>query len=305
MHRADRSSLDHPTRGVDLSPAPARQMLDGEHRRFKPSMRYVGADGSIGWGLLHCRRSAAKTARSRPSTPSWWTSPTARSGRPGSSTTSRRAVAGTDPRRARRGPPRALRPADRRPARPASRPSTNCCCGCATPDGEIDPARRASSGRRAIRADRRDRPVGHPPGDRDRAAAGVAASRSTSRRARSAIPTCCRSSDAASRRPAPTRRLLVFEITETALMQTSTPASAFARGLRELGCGFALDDFGTGFGSFTYLKQLPVDLPQDRHRVRPRLPPARPTSRVVRAIVGLAREFGQRRSPRASRTRRR
>ena len=31
------------------------------------------------------------------------------------------------------------------------------------------------------------------------------------------------------------------------------------RGLVDLGYRFALDDFGTGFGSFTYLKRLPVD----------------------------------------------
>ena len=51
---------------------------------------------------------------------------------------------------------------------------------------------------------------------------------------------------------------LVFEITETALMHDLTRGEAFARGLAELGCGLALDDFGTGFGSFTYLKKLPL-----------------------------------------------
>ena len=41
-------------------------------------------------------------------------------------------------------------------------------------------------------------------------------------------------------------------------MPTSPRGEAFARGLAALGCRFALDDFGTGFGSFTYLKQLPI-----------------------------------------------
>jgi PAS domain S-box-containing protein len=51
---------------------------------------------------------------------------------------------------------------------------------------------------------------------------------------------------------------LVFEITETALMQDIEAGRSFARALDHIGCGLALDDFGTGFASFTYLKTLPV-----------------------------------------------
>ncbi len=51
---------------------------------------------------------------------------------------------------------------------------------------------------------------------------------------------------------------VVFEITETALMQNLAAGEAFARGLGEIGCRVALDDFGTGFGSFTYLQKIPV-----------------------------------------------
>ena len=42
---------------------------------------------------------------------------------------------------------------------------------------------------------------------------------------------------------------LIFEITETALIEDAAAGEAFARGIAELGCGLALDDFGTGFGS--------------------------------------------------------
>ncbi|MHB8690964.1 MAG: putative bifunctional diguanylate cyclase/phosphodiesterase [Solirubrobacteraceae bacterium] len=53
--------------------------------------------------------------------------------------------------------------------------------------------------------------------------------------------------------------LLVFEITETSVIANIQPARTFAARLRELGCRIALDDFGSGFGSFYYLKHMPVD----------------------------------------------
>ena len=86
--------------------------------------------------------------------------------------------------------------------------------------------------------------------------------------------------------------LLVFEITETALMRDITAGEVFARGLSQLGCGIALDDFGTGFGSFTYLKRLPISyLKIDLDFVRDIA--SNPSNlHVVRAIVSLARGFG-------------
>jgi PAS domain S-box-containing protein len=85
---------------------------------------------------------------------------------------------------------------------------------------------------------------------------------------------------------------LVFEITETALMHDITAGEAFARGLAALGCGLALDDFGTGFGSFTYLKKLPIThLKIDIDFVRDLV--THPDNlHVVKAIVSLARAFG-------------
>ena len=87
-------------------------------------------------------------------------------------------------------------------------------------------------------------------------------------------------------------KLLVFEITETALIADEVAARAFAQHLHDLGCKLALDDFGTGYGGFTYLKQLPLDfLKIDIEFVRDLV--TNPAScHVVQAVVALARGFG-------------
>jgi PAS domain S-box-containing protein len=85
---------------------------------------------------------------------------------------------------------------------------------------------------------------------------------------------------------------VVFEITETALMENVEVGEAFTRGLSRLGCQVALDDFGTGFGSFTYLKRLPIDyLKIDTDFVLD-LATNRANQHLVKAIVGLAKDFG-------------
>jgi diguanylate cyclase (GGDEF)-like protein/PAS domain S-box-containing protein len=86
---------------------------------------------------------------------------------------------------------------------------------------------------------------------------------------------------------------VVFEITETGVMQNMDRATRFVQHLVSLGCNFALDDFGTGFASFTYLKLLPVRyLKIDIDFVRD-VARSKRDMFVVRAIVALAGDFGQ------------
>ncbi|HEY0316786.1 MAG TPA: EAL domain-containing protein [Solirubrobacterales bacterium] len=84
---------------------------------------------------------------------------------------------------------------------------------------------------------------------------------------------------------------LVFEITETTLVDNLTEGEAFVRGLTETGCEVALDDFGTGFGSFTYLKKMPIAfLKIDTDFVHD-LESNPANQYLVKAIVGLAEDF--------------
>jgi PAS domain S-box-containing protein len=86
--------------------------------------------------------------------------------------------------------------------------------------------------------------------------------------------------------------LMVFEITETALVSDEQAGRNFVQRVHELGCKLALDDFGTGYGGFTYLKQLPVDyLKIDIEFVRD-LRTSEASLHVVEAVVNLARGFG-------------
>ncbi|WP_028454517.1 putative bifunctional diguanylate cyclase/phosphodiesterase [Chitinilyticum litopenaei] len=52
---------------------------------------------------------------------------------------------------------------------------------------------------------------------------------------------------------------LVFEVTESAVIDDLDSALRILEQIKSLGCRLALDDFGTGFSSLTYLKRLPID----------------------------------------------
>jgi EAL domain-containing protein (putative c-di-GMP-specific phosphodiesterase class I) len=86
--------------------------------------------------------------------------------------------------------------------------------------------------------------------------------------------------------------LLVVEVTETAIMDRLEGSLEFMKRVTALGCGVALDDFGTGFSGLGYLKHLPaqqlkidIEYVQDATR-------SQAGERMIRGIVGLAREFG-------------
>jgi diguanylate cyclase (GGDEF)-like protein/PAS domain S-box-containing protein len=82
---------------------------------------------------------------------------------------------------------------------------------------------------------------------------------------------------------------LIFEITETAAIANMEEASSFAHRLTKLGCRFALDDFGAGFGSFYYLKYLPLDYLKIDGDFIENLVRSPVDQRMVKAMVEVAR----------------
>ena len=73
----------------------------------------------------------------------------------------------------------------------------------------------------------------------------------------------------------------------------TAPRSCSSNACAAIGCKLALDDFGTGYGGFYYLKRLPIDyLKIDTEFVRD-LTTNQASRHVVKAVVSLARGFGQ------------
>lgn len=86
--------------------------------------------------------------------------------------------------------------------------------------------------------------------------------------------------------------LLIFEITETAMVNDEAEGEALAKAIAELGASVALDDFGAGHSGFSYLRHFPVKwIKIDMEFVR-QATTSRRDRAVISAIVGLATPFG-------------
>ena len=85
---------------------------------------------------------------------------------------------------------------------------------------------------------------------------------------------------------------LILEIPERVAIDDPEGSSRLAKRLRGLGCGFALDDFGTSFGSFRFLKNLPVDYLKIDGELIVTLTESRTAQLVVKALVDLAKGTG-------------
>jgi diguanylate cyclase (GGDEF)-like protein len=83
-------------------------------------------------------------------------------------------------------------------------------------------------------------------------------------------------------------RRLVFEITESSLIEEGQATLDHLARLRALGIRLAIDDFGTGYSSLGYLEQLPVDILKIDRAFIVDLPTSPKRATLLRAIVGMA-----------------
>ncbi len=85
---------------------------------------------------------------------------------------------------------------------------------------------------------------------------------------------------------------ITFEVTETAACEQMTKAAEFIARIRQLGCQISLDDFGVGFSSFSYLKNLRVDILKiDGSFIRD-ITNSRDDQLFVKALVDVSRGMG-------------
>ncbi len=86
--------------------------------------------------------------------------------------------------------------------------------------------------------------------------------------------------------------MLVFEITESAVMADPDRAIATLNALRALGIGISIDDFGTGYSSLAYLKRMPVsEVKIDRSFVKD-IPENAEDVTIARSVVDLGHNLG-------------
>ncbi len=85
---------------------------------------------------------------------------------------------------------------------------------------------------------------------------------------------------------------LEIELTETALMGTSSGNDHVIERLRARGLRIAIDDFGTGFSSLLYLRRFPVDRIKIAQEFVKDIGIEANDTAIVKATIGLARELG-------------
>jgi diguanylate cyclase (GGDEF)-like protein len=85
---------------------------------------------------------------------------------------------------------------------------------------------------------------------------------------------------------------LVLEVNERVVAQDVTRAAGVLTGLRALGTKIHMDDFGSGNSPIGYLQRLPPDGVKIDHMLVNKMDRDDRALRIVRSVVGLAREFG-------------
>ena len=87
------------------------------------------------------------------------------------------------------------------------------------------------------------------------------------------------------------RNLMVFEITETAVLDQSNSSIATLRLIKDRGFGLSLDDFGTGYSSLSYLQNIPVDYIKIDRCFTQEMHKNKKNFALVKAIMAIAKTF--------------
>ena len=86
-----------------------------------------------------------------------------------------------------------------------------------------------------------------------------------------------------------TRKKIIFEVTETILIEDMYRIIVVINKLKHLDFSFSMDDFGTGYSSLSYLKELPVDVIKiDQSFVRNM---SEDDAMIVDAVVAIGQKF--------------
>ena len=85
---------------------------------------------------------------------------------------------------------------------------------------------------------------------------------------------------------------LIFEITESALLEDGPRAAAVLEGLRGLGIRLCIDDFGTGYSSLRYLHRFPIDVLKIDRSFVARADGDVASEPIVNMVVTLAHSMG-------------
>ncbi len=81
---------------------------------------------------------------------------------------------------------------------------------------------------------------------------------------------------------------IVFEVTESAVIENLDDAQARLHELRAMGCRIALDDFGVGYSSLAVLHQLPIEILKLDGTFTESLFSSERAQKIVRSILDLA-----------------
>jgi EAL domain-containing protein (putative c-di-GMP-specific phosphodiesterase class I) len=87
-------------------------------------------------------------------------------------------------------------------------------------------------------------------------------------------------------------RLLVLEITESAMMADEEMAAVFLGRLRDLGVTLAVDDFGTGYSSLGHLRRFPVSTVKIDRSFVAGIEQDVDDAEIVRAVVAMSLAMG-------------